>query len=895
MSAGWTSSANSLTLNYINKLEIASLVTAYKRKHWSILLVLTVGFLTGASVAIANVLTYTDSSAVITTDGQLLKTSTFSFENAFESPNGTVSIPRGNSSHQPFAAVIAERQPGGQFAPWTKDEHCFESFGLLPHLASNDPIIEATVSSISVNFNCEDLPVVQCPGSDKQITGTIGGPTKRDRYGIPDGSVRVNIPSGRVINYTMLSDPVPIDLPMSMEAMWIYLNNPADTRFQFSSIVRGEPSLISGTIKADMQTVLAISGNLLRFSGNDLFLEQLTNSRPIEAVGLYFNNTGLFRNDVQTLGTQILVQVINALGRKDEAQQITGSAIIEEPRLFIQLTALRTLQPGIEMKDFSMVTSTSTDQVTEDPVAHEPLGWRPLVLRVWAKWSTVGVLCAAIIAVAILQCFSIKRTGFANSNSTTQATLGYSVIVALLILSYLCSGIDSSVKSLSSYNNFQSLSKRQLLLLGPKESLTFWVPFASTGMKSGIAVIASSMTLLLFPAIKVVAAGLFAHVQVLTTRENVVTTINTSWIGSIEQISGDATHLWNPKFQAAQFTQWTITPSSNVDQTPGIIDSLVLSESVGFDNQPGNVSTLGYELQVHGQFTHLDLELILDFSPNIWIRDDMNSTTLWPTFGGSSSPFQLLAAFAEYKYHNLTSLLDPAQLARISEDMLTAYTAQLLVQYRLYLSDAANSSSASSRVQGVMLKHHVRIAQDLKTTIILEALLTLVLLCVIWVFLHFTGDAILPREPDSIAARLSLLAGSRLVQRLRDEGVRRTADTDIWDEPTRLGWWKVRDHSGRVRRPTRWRWGIDIGTDFYPSKWNQPPDDAASGIDNTEIGSEHGERMVGDETRHLTEERAGETLETQSLPLFGEDVLGDGQIDGLQWGDDSATLKRRTL
>ncbi|KAL1634674.1 hypothetical protein SLS58_010573 [Diplodia intermedia] len=463
------------------------------------------------------------------------------------------------------------------------------------------------------------------------------------------------------------------------------------------------------------------------------------------------------------------------------------------------------------------------------------------------------------------------------------------------------------------------------------------------------------MSLLLFPAIKVVAAGLFANVEVLTTRENVVTIINTGWIDSLEQIVfRDFSSVWNAKVQAAQFTEWTITPSSNVDQTPGIIDSLVLDETVGFDNQPGNASTLGHELQVRVpaiavnvsctsiseeefvvstqyednckspvfdfrsttyirqfdiekfqlelppsvqefQRTVLSAEWIPDLSENVEVRDEMESTTLWPTIGGSLNPLQLLAVFAEYKYHNLTSLLDPDQFARISEDMITAYTAQQLAQYRLYNSGTANSSSSSTRVQGVMLKHHVRIAQDLKTTIILEVLLTLVLTCVIWVFLHFTGDAILPREPDSIAARLSLLAGSRLVQRLRDEGVQRTGDTDIWDEPTRLGWWKVCDESGRVRRPTRWRWGIDIGTDFYPSKWNQPPDDAASEIDDTEIGSEHGERMMGDEMQHVAEERAGETSETRSLPLFEEDVLGDGQIDGLQPGDDGANLTRRTL
>lgn len=63
------------------------------------------------------------------------------------------------------------------------------------------------------------------------------------------------------------------------------------------------------------------------------------------------------------------------------------------------------------------------------------------------------------------------------------------------------------------------------------------------------------------------------------------------------------------------------------------------------------------------------------------------------------------------------------------------------------------------------------------------------LLCLLWIFIRFPSKAILPKCPGSIAARLSFVAGSRLVERLRNEGVIIISDTDIWEEEASLGWW----------------------------------------------------------------------------------------------------------
>lgn len=253
----------------------------------------------------------------------------------------------------------------------------------------------------------------------------------------------------------------------------------------------------------------------------------------------------------------------------------------------------------------------------------------------------------------------------------------------------------------------------------------------------------------------------------------------------------------------------------------------------------------------------------------------LNDTGLWPSVGSSTNPFQLLAAFAEYKHHNVSTLLNASRLARIGEEMQTAFITQMLTELRPFGANLVNTSFPLKRtIQGIMLDSHARIGQDLRTTIILEVLLALVLICVVWIFSRFTGDAILPKTPDSIAARLSLLAGSRLVERLRSEGIESIKDTDIWEEPSSLGWWKVSGFSNTGNGSQRWRWGIDVGTDVYLSGWNKPPKDTDS-LKGASPEDNISPDCTRDEPQGTTTGISDGVIEP--LLPFGEDVSDDGQ------------------
>jgi len=111
------------------------------------------------------------------------------------------------------------------------------------------------------------------------------------------------------------------------------------------------------------------------------------------------------------------------------------------------------------------------------------------------------------------------------------------------------------------------------------------------------------------------------------------------------------------------------------------------------------------------------------------------------------------------------------------------------------------------------------IKQDIGFTVALIVLLILTFLCVAFISVLIPRSTLLPKAPNSIAAQLSILAGSRLVKSLRRE----QADGDSHDlfrkESFGLGWWPTNDGDNNQFKRTGseigttsgYRWGVDIG------------------------------------------------------------------------------------
>ncbi|KAF9888972.1 hypothetical protein FE257_008142 [Aspergillus nanangensis] len=177
------------------------------------------------------------------------------------------------------------------------------------------------------------------------------------------------------------------------------------------------------------------------------------------------------------------------------------------------------------------------------------------------------------------------------------------------------------------------------------------------------------------------------------------------------------------------------------------------------------------------------------YDPNL-VDGRLWSNSLWPARGSSQNFYELLAADAQYRVGNLSRLLSAPGLADSARQMYTAYCTQILSELRTVASNTSLAPSANQTVPARLVHSQLRVHQDAQTTYILLALLGTIACSALLVFYRFPGDAILPKEPGSIASRFSLLADSALVRQLRQEQVSEVNEIRKWREPAALGWWR---------------------------------------------------------------------------------------------------------
>ncbi|EKG20296.1 hypothetical protein MPH_02414 [Macrophomina phaseolina MS6] len=217
----------------------------------------------------------------------------------------------------------------------------------------------------------------------------------------------------------------------------------------------------------------------------------------------------------------------------------------------------------------------------------------------------------------------------------------------------------------------------------------------------------------------------------------------------------------------------------------------------------------------------------------------LDSPSLWPTRGSSASFFELLASYATYSSGNLSALLDPPFFVSAAQSVYTSYTTNMLTQLRPWARNESGNA-APVPVMGSVVYQEARIFQDFRSTVALEVCLGVMAVCFVWVALRFPSEALLPKSPGSVAATAALVAGSRLVEGLRREGVASVEQTEVWTtERAGLGWWEGRKEGegssgeGGVEEGEEWdevgvgekdgmRWGIDVGEGVVKGSWKEP-------------------------------------------------------------------------
>ena len=196
-----------------------------------------------------------------------------------------------------------------------------------------------------------------------------------------------------------------------------------------------------------------------------------------------------------------------------------------------------------------------------------------------------------------------------------------------------------------------------------------------------------------------------------------------------------------------------------------------------------------------------------------WEYDIVNSSSDMLTSWGMIAGFSNLLAATQLQHqdHNSTfleRLFDPEYLSDAAKSAYISFTALFINELRKLALQHGNDTV---RRTAIISEEADRVSQSRDITIALIVLLSITIGCVIVSLWGVPSKPIIARAPNSIFAQASLLAGSKLVRRLREEGVESVKDTKIWEEEVfSLGWWSSDDPDVKEREKKE-RWGIDIG------------------------------------------------------------------------------------
>ncbi|OJJ56928.1 hypothetical protein ASPSYDRAFT_59375 [Aspergillus sydowii CBS 593.65] len=207
-------------------------------------------------------------------------------------------------------------------------------------------------------------------------------------------------------------------------------------------------------------------------------------------------------------------------------------------------------------------------------------GWRPLPLRLVSKVALEVAAAVVMIGLGIMLWQSDKHNGLCVDTPVSSAALPLSTSAILVLFGYCFAGVDAAAQAQAPFNvlrkrpNSHTIFTDDLTLLG-----------RLSGLGSGwmnITLFASAASyILIIPAMKLVAAGLFSPIntQVVDTVSVQMDTSLTTHLQNmhLEQQSANHSIDRTPVIkQACDFAEWETNPVFNLRSRPGIVGNLVL-------------------------------------------------------------------------------------------------------------------------------------------------------------------------------------------------------------------------------------------------------------------------------------------------------------------------------
>lgn len=766
MSKGPATSAVSVSLDYVTGLEILSLFTALRRRHWAMLLALLTGLLCGATVALANSLVRIDLFAPSPHETTFNRTSRFNFDNTLVRPVSDgyqYAFPTDYSGSRPYAAVQASRDSNDNPIPWTSGGYAFDSFG-AEGISAVNATLSATVQSFSPSMNCTPWSVTKTtdgyleagfPGDscedgfkekdfldETSINGaagwlnitacntTSGAPrywiTARlmydaaasvfeediqnqwlicePQFAVQQAAVNVNQTTKQIISFSPASsaaEAVPLGVPTAF--LFMILRNPLEPSNQWFSPLNSSVT--------EEELVYAIWQN--RGMDSDTFFVNFADTETLySASERYMNDSSQFNQDVEAFGNSIFAQFINAFAREEVSEEMSGSVVTTEPRLYLRQPFLRALQavliligvitvlvatvlrprtllnenPGsiaaaaVTMSNSSnqvqkifarLATSSeeemrtsldasiwnvkrtstgfvgletsatsATEFVNADKQSNElklkgaqHSGWKPPSLSWWARLLVGVVLAGMIIALALLLRLSQAQDGIHDNTEVASTLSSLLPTVALLLLGYACSGIDSAVRNLAAFRGLKKGLNANHLLVNIRDTPFFWLHQHGFRSQNSYALVASSLCFLMIPGIKLVAAGLY-KVELSQTTLNVTAVFDTSLAVHINDNSSIPTYSSGSfSERVAELAEWAMIAEWRLSERVGALENLVFTNltDVG-TNIAANVAT-GAELvaavpavEVDVNCSEIAVDLVGTYQNDAWTYSFQCST-----------------------------------------------------------------------------------------------------------------------------------------------------------------------------------------------------------------------------------------------------------------------------
>ncbi|KAL0265319.1 hypothetical protein SLS55_001284 [Diplodia seriata] len=227
--------------------------------------------------------------------------------------------------------------------------HGFEvnkkTFGLTNVTACGDDN-ESDLRLISILGQRVNTTVARKPGNETDtFKTTMIGVMCSPSFTLQDATVRVNASTGEVVDYQLgAAAPTAVDIQTSMNALYIYLNNPVDGRTQ-EAFAHNYIGWTYNTKPQANLTYVVLAANY--FAGSyyiDPFSSLLMNDQAALQIGSYLAHPEKLKSAAEQQANRIMAQVVNSLARTNLTGSVDGQLWTDGPKMFLRQASLRALQ-----------------------------------------------------------------------------------------------------------------------------------------------------------------------------------------------------------------------------------------------------------------------------------------------------------------------------------------------------------------------------------------------------------------------------------------------------------------------------------------------------------------------------------------------------------------------